>query len=168
MKNYKEISNLKVSENLEYFVRNELLKGIDITPEDFWHKFDIAVHELAPINYKLIKKRGDLQKKIDEWHVKRRGENFNLDEYKKFLKEIGYLAEENKNFSIETKNIDPEISSIAGPQLVVPIMNERYALNAANARWVSLYDSLYGNDVIKSEEGGSERYDPARGQVVIE
>ena len=113
MKNYKEISNLKVSENLEYFVRNELLKGIDITPEDFWHKFDIAVHELAPINYKLIKKRGDLQKKIDEWHVKRRGENFNLDEYKKFLKEIGYLAEENKNFSIETKNIDPEISSIA-------------------------------------------------------
>ena len=167
MKNYKEISNLKVSENLEYFVRNELLKGIDITPEDFWHKFDIAVHELAPINYKLIKKRGDLQKKIDEWHVKRRGENFNLDEYKKFLKEIGYLAEENKNFSIETKNIDPEISSIAGPQLVVPIMNERYALNAANARWVSLYDSLYGTDVIKSEEDGSERYDPARGQEVI-
>ena len=91
----------------------------------------------------------------------------NLSEYKKFLTNIDYLVEGKENFKIKTKNLDSEISSIAGPQLVVPIMNERYALNAANARWVSLYDSLYGTDIIESEEGGSERYDPARGQEVI-
>ena len=144
-----------------------MLKGLDIAPEVFWDNFDKAVHELAPINLELIKKREALQRKIDEWHLKEKGEDFDLIKYKKFLIEIGYLSEKRENFKIETKNIDKEISSIAGPQLVVPIMNERYALNAANARWVSLYDSLYGTDVIKSEEGGSERYDPARGQEVI-
>ena len=167
MKKYSKIFNLKVSENLESFVKNELLKNTNISPEFFWNKFDKAVHELSKINSQLIKKRENIQKKIDEWHIKKRGENFNLNEYKKFLVEIGYLTKKNENFKIETKNLDSEISSIAGPQLVVPIMNERYALNAANARWVSLYDSLYGTDVIKSEEGGSERYDPARGQEVI-
>ena len=167
MENYIKISNLKVSKSLESFVKNELLKGLDITPEVFWDNFDKAVHELAPINLELIKKREALQRKIDEWHLKEKGEDFDLIKYKKFLIEIGYLSEKRENFKIETKNIDKEISSIAGPQLVVPIMNERYALNAANARWVSLYDSLYGTDVIKSEEGGSERYDPARGQEVI-
>ena len=167
MKKYSKIFNLKVSENLESFVKNELLKNTNISPEFFWNKFDKAVHELSKINSQLIKKRENIQKKIDEWHIKKRGENFNLNEYKKFLVEIGYLTKKNENFKIETKNLDSEISSIAGPQLVVPIMNERYALNAANARWVSLYDSLYGTDVIQSEEGGSERYDPARGQEVI-
>ena len=167
MENYIKISNLKVSKSLESFVKNELLKGLDITPEVFWDNFDKAVHELAPINLELIKKREALQRKIDEWHLKEKGEDFDLIKYKKFLIEIGYLSEKRENFKIETKNIDKEISDIAGPQLVVPIMNERYALNAANARWVSLYDSLYGTDVIKSEEGGSERYDPARGQEVI-
>ena len=167
MENYIKIFNLKVSKSLESFVKNELLKGLDITPEVFWDNFDKAVHELAPINLELIEKREALQRKIDEWHLKKRGEDFDLNEYKKFLIEIGYLSTKRENFKIETKNIDKEISDIAGPQLVVPIMNERYALNAANARWVSLYDSLYGTDVIKSEEGGSERYDPARGQEVI-
>ena len=167
MEKYKNIFNLKVSENLENFVKNELLIGTSITPEVFWNEFDKTVHELAPINSELIEKRESLQKKIDEWHIERKGKNFDLSEYKKFLRDIGYLTEKNENFKIETKNIDSEISSIAGPQLVVPIMNERYALNAANARWVSLYDSLYGTDVIESEEGGSERYDPARGQEVI-
>ncbi len=167
MKKYKKIFNLKVSEDLESFVKNELLKDTNITPEHFWDKFDRIVHELTPTNAKLIKKREDLQKKIDDWHLKKKGEDFDLNEYKKFLIEIGYLVESKENFKIETKNIDLEISEIAGPQLVVPIMNERYALNAANARWVSLYDSLYGTDVIESEEGGSERYDPARGQEVI-
>ena len=143
MEKYSNISNLKVSKNLENFVQKELLKDLNISPKVFWNKFDKAVHELAKINTKLIKKREDLQKKIDEWHKKRKGENFNLNEYKKFLVEIGYLVKENENFKIKTKNLDSEISSIAGPQLVVPIMNERYALNAANARWVSLYDSLY-------------------------
>ena len=167
MEKYSNISNLKVSKKLEAFVQKELLKDLSIEPKNFWNKFDKAVHELAEINSKLVKKRDDLQKKIDDWHKKRKGENFNLSEYKKFLTNIDYLVEGKENFKIKTKNLDSEISSIAGPQLVVPIMNERYALNAANARWVSLYDSLYGTDIIESEEGGSERYDPARGQEVI-
>ncbi|MBD1166695.1 malate synthase G, partial [Pelagibacterales bacterium SAG-MED07] len=167
MEKYVKISNLKISENLVSFVNDELLKDTEISSEKFWKNFDEAVHELAPINKELLKKREALQKKIDEWHITKKGEDFDLKEYKKFLIDIGYLSKIEENFEIETKNIDPEISSIAGPQLVVPIMNERYALNAANARWVSLYDSLYGTDIIKSEEGGSERYDPARGQEVI-
>ena len=118
-------------------------------------------------NKELIKKREDIQKKIDSWHIKNKGNQIKLLEYKKFLKEIGYLVDESKNFNIETDNVDDEITSIAGPQLVVPIMNARYTLNAANARWVSLYDSLYGTNIIESEEGGSERYDPLRGQEVI-
>ena len=165
--NYKNVNNLKISEELLSFVNNELLKGLEISPEKFWSGFDNAVHELAPKNKELIQIREDLQKKIDDWHIKNKGNEINIEEYKKFLKEIGYLKDEGPDFKIETKNIDDEISKIAGPQLVVPIMNARYALNAANARWVSLYDSLYGTDIIESEEGGSERYDPNRGQEVI-
>ena len=165
--NYKNVNNLKISEELLSFVNNELLKGLEISPEKFWSGFDNAVHELAPKNKELIQIREDLQKKIDDWHIKNKGNEINIEEYKKFLKEIGYLRDEGPDFKIETKNIDDEISKIAGPQLVVPIMNARYALNAANARWVSLYDSLYGTDIIESEEGGSERYDPNRGQEVI-
>ncbi len=166
-KNYQNVNNLKISEELLSFVNNELLKGLEISPEKFWSGFDNVVHELAPKNKKLIQIREDLQKKIDDWHIKNKGNEINIQEYKKFLKEIGYLKDEGPDFKIETKNVDDEISKIAGPQLVVPIMNARYALNAANARWVSLYDSLYGTDIIESEEGGSERYDPNRGQEVI-
>ena len=109
-----------------------------------------------------------MQKKIDDWHIKNKGNEIKLDEYKKFLYEIEYLKEEGPDFSIETENVDDEITKIAGPQLVVPIMNARYALNAANARWMSLYDSLYGTDVIEqSEDSVSERYDPLRGEMVI-
>ncbi len=164
---YKKIHNLKVAENLLSFVNDELLKNTDIEPEKFWFGFNEAVHELAKKNKELIKKREDLQKKIDEWHIKNKGNQFKLDEYKKFLKQIGYIVDEGKDFNIETDNVDDEITKIAGPQLVVPIMNARYTLNAANARWVSLYDSLYGTNIIESEEGGSERYDPLRGQEVI-
>ena len=166
-KNYQNVNNLKISEELLSFVNNELLKGLEISSEKFWSGFDNAVHELAPKNKELIQIREDLQKKIDDWHIKNKGNEINIEEYKKFLKEIGYLKDEGPDFKIETKNVDDEISKIAGPQLVVPIMNARYALNAANARWVSLYDSLYGTDIIESEEGGSERYDPNRGQEVI-
>ena len=166
-KKYTKINNLSVSNDLLDFVNNELLKETKILPESFWSGFDKAVHELTPKNKELIKIREDLQKKIDAWHIKNKSNEINLEEYKKFLKEISYLKEVGPDFKIETKNVDEEITSIAGPQLVVPIMNERYALNAANARWMSLYDSLYGTDVIKSEEGGSERYDPLRGQEVI-
>ena len=149
------------------FVNNEILRDTDVSPEKFWSDFDQIVHELAPINKKLLDKRQDLQKKIDDWHIKNKGKEFDIHKYKKFLNEIGYLKDQGPDFIIETKNIDDEISTIAGPQLVVPIMNARYTLNAANARWVSLYDSLYGTDIIESEEGGSERYDPNRGQEVI-
>ncbi len=164
---YKNINNLKVAEDLLSFVNNELLKDTDITPEKFWSGLDKITHELAPQNKKLIEIRENLQKKIDAWHIKNKGHKFEIEEYKKFLIEIGYLKKEGSDFSIETENVDEEITSIAGPQLVVPVMNARYTLNAANARWVSLYDSLYGTNIIESEEGGSERYDPNRGQEVI-
>ena len=165
---YTKIKNLSVSNVLLEFVNNELLIGTKIQPEKFWEGFDKAVHELAPNNKKLIQIREDLQKKIDIWHINNKGNEINLEEYKKYLKEIGYLKEVGPDFKIKTKNVDEEITSIAGPQLVVPIMNERYALNAANARWMSLYDSLYGTDVIEqSEDSVSERYDPQRGQEVI-
>ena len=164
---YQNVNNLKISTKLLNFVDNELLKGLSISPEKFWQGFDKTVHELSPKNKEFIKIREDLQKKIDDWHIKNRGSDINIEEYKKFLIKIGYLKEEGPDFKIDTNNVDEEISSIAGPQLVVPIMNARYALNAANARWVSLYDSLYGTNIIESEEGGSERYDPNRGQEVI-
>ncbi|MDA9653380.1 malate synthase G [Candidatus Pelagibacter sp.] len=164
---YTTIYNLKVSEKLLKFVDNELLKNTEISAQKFWSGFDKAVHKLSSINKELIIQREDLQKKIDEWHIKNRGNQNKIEDYKKFLKEIGYLKDEGPDFKIETKNVDDEINKIAGPQLVVPVMNARYTLNAANARWVSLYDSLYGTNIIESEEGGSERYDPNRGQEVI-
>ena len=164
---YQTVNNLKVAEELLLFVNNELLKGLDISVEKFWLGFDKAVHELAPKNRELIKARDRLQKEIDNWHIKNKGEEFKIEEYKNFLKNIGYLKDEGPDFRIETENVDDEVTQIAGPQLVVPIMNARYTLNAANARWVSLYDSLYGTNIIESDEGGSERYDPLRGQEVI-
>ncbi len=164
---YQTVNNLKISNNLLSFVNEELLKGTGISAERFWSGFDKVVHELAPKNRELITFREKLQKKIDDWHLENKGKKIDIDDYKKFLKKIDYLKDEGPNFEIETKNVDDEICKIAGPQLVVPIMNARYTLNAANARWVSLYDSLYGTDIIESEEGGSERYDPNRGQEVI-
>ncbi len=162
-----KINTLSVSKNLADFVKNELLIGLDVKEKDFWDGFDKSINELAPINKKLLEVRETLQSEIDLWLKKNRNGEFNHQEYKNFLKEIGYLKEEGNDFKIDTKKLDSEISSIAGPQLVVPIMNSRYTLNAANARWVSLYDSLYGTDLIESEETGSQKYDPLRGQEVI-
>ena len=169
-KRYTKINNLSISNELLEFVNNELLNGTKISPENFWLGFDKAVHELTPKNRELIKIREDLQKNIDVWHAKNRDNQINLKKYKKFLREINYLKEVGPNFKIKTKNVDQEITSIAGPQLVVPIMNERYALNAANARWMSLYDSLYGTDVIPETKGAviGKTYNPIRGQKVIE
>jgi len=165
---YTKIKNLSVSNKLFNFINEELLIDTKISSENFWDGFDKAVHELTPKNNELIKIREDLQKQIDNWHIKNRSNEFNLQEYKKFLKKIGYLKEVGPDFKIKTKNVDEEITSIAGPQLVVPIMNERYALNAANARWMSLYDSLYGTDIIEqSEDSTFQRYDPLRGEMVI-
>ncbi len=166
---YTKIHNLSVSNKLLNFVNEELLKDTSISSEKFWEGFDRAVHELAPKNKDLLKIREDLQKKIDDWHIANRGNKINLEEYKKFLKEINYLKEVGPDFKIKTSNVDEEITSIAGPQLVVPIMNERYALNAANSRWMSLYDSLYGTDVIPETKGAviGKVYNPIRGQKVI-
>ena len=167
---YKIINNLSVSESLLNFVNNELLTGKKIKKENFWKGFDKYVHELAHKNKELLEIREKLQKKIDDWHKDRRGEKFDVKKYTKFLKKIGYLKKTGPDFKIKTKNLDTEISSICGPQLVVPISNARYALNAANARWVSLYDSLYGTDVISEERGAvrGKTYNPVRGKKVIE
>ncbi|MDA9721343.1 malate synthase G [Candidatus Pelagibacter sp.] len=162
-----KINSLSVSKILADFIKNELLPGLDIKEKEFWDGFEKNINELAPINRKLLETRETLQSEIDLWLKKNKNENFNKKNYKNFLIEIGYLKKEGKDFTIDTKNLDEEISSIAGPQLVVPIMNSRYTLNAANARWVSLYDSLYGTDIIESEETGSQKYDPLRGQEVI-
>ncbi len=164
---YIKIKNLSVSKVLYDFINEELLPGTKLSKNEFWSGFDKAVHDLSPKNKDLLDIREKLQKQIDYWHMERKGGKINLKEYIKFLKKIGYLKNVGPNFKIDTNNIDEEISQIAGPQLVVPIMNARYALNAANARWVSLYDSLYGTDIIESEETGAERYDPIRGTQVI-
>ncbi len=166
---YIKIENLSVSEILLNFVNNELLPGTNIDSNKFWNSFEKAVHELVPKNKELLKTRDQMQKKIDKWHIDNKGKEFNSEIYENFLKEIGYLVKEGEKFSIETKNVDAEISNIAGPQLVVPVMNARYSLNAANSRWGSLYNALYGTDVI-SESNGAERgkkYNYIRGEKVI-
>jgi len=162
--------NLTISPVLLEFVNKEVIPSTNIDAEDFWKKFDIAVHKLAPINKALIEKRESIQKKIDKWHLINRGKELNKNEYTKFLKSINYIVEEKESFQISTQNVDEEIAKIAGPQLVVPIDNARYALNAANARWGSLYDALYGTDVISDTDSAIKinSYNPVRGGKVIE
>ena len=159
-------NRLKISSTLFEFINNEAIPGTNINKDEFWKKFSQNVLELAPINKKLIEKREKIQKSIDEWHKSNKGKEFNKSEYIKFLKSIDYIVEEREDFKIETSNVDQEISSIAGPQLVVPIDNARYALNAANARWGSLYDCLYGTDVI-SKVNKSKEHDEAKATEVI-
>ena len=167
-KKYINTENLSISEDLYDFINSEAIAGTDISIDNFWKGFSKVSHELAPKNKKLLNIRKKLQMDMDRWHLENYEKEFNTKEYKSYLEKIGYLKKEGPDFKIKTKNIDQEISVIAGPQLVVPIMNARYVLNAANARWMSLYDSLYGTDVISSEESTSERYDPERGAKVIE
>jgi malate synthase len=159
-------NGLKINSILFEFINNEVIPGTDIKIEEFWDKFEKIVHELAPINKSLIEKREKIQKQIDEWHKKNSDNKINKKEYINFLKTISYIVEEKEDFKITTSNTDEEISSIAGPQLVVPVDNARYALNAANARWGSLYDALYGTDVIPGDKG--KIYDFERGKKVIE
>jgi len=158
-------NDLSINSTLYEFVNKEILPGTDIKSDDFWEKFEKAVHELAPINKALIQKREKIQKKMDDWHKKNAGKDFNKEEYTSFLKSISYLVETKEDFKINTSNVDEEISSIAGPQLVVPVDNARYAINAANARWGSLYDALYGTDVIPGEKGST--FNKERGDKVI-
>ena len=148
-----EKKGLKISSILFDFVNKEIIPGTDIQTDKFWDGFEKTVHQLAPINKRLIEKRETIQKQIDNWHKKNKGEELNKKEYTEFLKSISYIVEEKEDFNIETTKVDNEIASIAGPQLVVPVDNARYALNAANARWGSLYDALYGTDVIPGDKG---------------
>jgi malate synthase len=158
-------NGLKISLVLFDFINNEALPGTNIKSDDFWNKFEKVVHELSPINKNLLKKREIIQKKIDEWHENNKGQDLDKKKYLTFLKSISYITEEKENFKIETSNVDEEIASLAGPQLVVPVDNARYALNAANARWGSLYDALYGTDVISGSRG--KGYNEERGKKVI-
>ena len=163
-------NNLSVSSVLLNFVNKELLPGTAISKNQFWSGFSKTVHDLSPKNKKLIETREKLQKSIDSYHLERKGKKFKLNEYKLFLKKIGYLKKFGPNFKIQTKNLDKEISNICGPQLVCPVSNARFLLNAANARWVSLYDSLYGSNIIPEIKGAvkGKTYNPIRGKKVIE
>jgi len=162
--------SLKVSQELDNFLTDELLPGLDINPDAFWESFERVLDEFGPRNKELLAKRTEIQKTIDNWHISKKGSPHNHDEYVNFLKEIGYLLEEGDDFEITTQNVDEEISLVAGAQLVVPIMNARFSLNATNARWGSLYDALYGTDMISEEEGAEKSgpYNPIRGNKVIE
>ena len=163
------VGGLKVSRVFFDFVEQELLPAIGFKSEVFWSGLESIVTELTPVNRSLLAVRDELQLKIDEWHVARQGKAWQHADYVAFLKDLGYLADAGKPFKIETANVDAEIAEIAGPQLVVPVSNARFAINAANARWGSLYDALYGTDVI-SEDNEQQRegpYNPARGAAVI-
>ena len=168
--NYIKVANLSVSEKLYKFINHELLPGTKVGKDRFWRGLDKNLHELAPKNRKLLQTRERLQKAIDAFHIDNKHKKLKLKSYKKFLKKIGYLVNSGPNFKIKTKKIDNEISKICGPQLVCPISNSRFLLNAANARWVSLYDSLYGTDVISEANGAvkGNTYNPIRGRKVIE
>ncbi len=159
--------NIQVAAPLYNFINNEALPGTGIEPDRFWSALDELVNTLGPRNRALLAKRDDLQVKLDAWHTENRDKGFDLTAYKAFLEEIGYLVPEGGDVQVDTANVDSEIASIAGPQLVVPITNARYALNAANARWGSLYDALYGTDVIPQHDAPVSGYDPARGARVI-
>ena len=163
-----QAGGLRVAKVLHDFIEDEALPGTGVAPARFWPALDAIVHDLAPRNRVLLARRNELQARIDAWHRARRGQLLDPQAYQDFLREIGYLLPEGPDFAATTENVDAEISTIAGPQLVVPVTNARYALNAANARWGSLYDALYGTDAIPAD--GAERtaaYNPVRGERVI-
>ena len=169
MENRIEIGNLKIDNALYALVKNEIAPGTGIDADSFWTAFDEIVKELAPENRLLLEKRDFLQQQIDAWHLERKGELIDHEAYSAFLADIGYLVPEGDDFIVITENVDLEIALIAGPQLVVPVDNARYALNATNARWGSLYDALYGTDVIDETDGATrgDAYNPVRGAKVI-
>jgi len=164
-----QVGGLQIAKVLYDLVANDIAPGTGIEPDAFWASFEKVVNEFSPKNKALLEKREVIQKQLDEWYRNNAGQSIDMAEYKAFLKDIGYLVPEGDDFKVSTENVDAEIATIAGPQLVVPVMNARYALNATNARWGSLYDSLYGTNVI-SDDGGAEKgkgYNPKRGDKVI-
>ncbi len=161
--------NLLVASELHQLLERDILPGTGLSAGSFWNGLESIISELSPRNQALLKRRDDLQAQIDDWHGNHPGSDYDKSAYQQFLRDIGYLLPEGEDFSVTTDNVDQEVAQIAGPQLVVPVMNARYALNAANARWGSLYDALYGTDVI-SEVKGADRagdYNPVRGDKVI-
>ena len=163
------VGNLRIARVLHDFVNKEALPGTDIDPDSFWAGVDKVVTDLSPQNQDLLNRRDELQAQIDRWHKQRVIAPVDVDAYRDFLTEIGYLQPEPEDFTITTSGVDDEIKTMAGPQLVVPVLNARFALNAANARWGSLYDALYGTDAI-SEKDGAEKgssYNKVRGDKVI-
>ena len=158
--------DLKIDEDLFNFINLEVIPDTNIKIDDFWKKFSNLINDLTPINENLLYKREGLQNKIDTWYKKKIGQDISINNNKNFLLDIGYIVKEGTDFKIDTKNVDPEIAKISGPQLVVPITNARYVLNAVNARWGSLYDALYGTDVL-GDLPQTNNYDPLRGKKVI-
>jgi malate synthase len=161
-----EKSGLSIAAALVRFAEDQVLPGTGIAPDAFWSGVADIFHRFAPENAALLAKRDALQAQIDAWHEARAGKPLDQAEYQAFLRLIGYLVPEPAPFSITTQNVDAELATLAGPQLVVPVLNARFVLNAANARWGSLYDALYGTDAIPGSAGG-KGYDPARGAQVI-
>src|SRR5437667_10422281 len=167
--NYLRIGSLSVAKALHEFIQQAAAPGTSISAEAFWSGFAELLRECGTRNRQLLQVRDELQSRIDQYHRERSGEPLDLGDYERFLRDIGYVLPEGNDFTIRTTNVDDEISVVAGPQLVVPLANARYALNAANARWGSLYDALYGTDVIAQSDGAEkgETYNPVRGAKVI-
>ncbi len=163
------VGNLRIARVLYDFVNKEALPGTDIDPDSFWAGVDKVVTDLTPQNQDLLNRRDELQAQIDRWHKQRVIAPVDVDAYREFLTEIGYLQPEPEDFTITTSGVDDEIKTMAGPQLVVPVLNARFALNAANARWGSLYDALYGTDAIPEKDGAEKGsgYNKVRGDKVI-
>src|SRR6201986_3520031 len=163
------VGNLRVAQALYDFINTEALPGTDIDPDSFWAGVDKVVTDLQPQNQDLLARRDQLQAQIDKWHRQHVIEPLDPEAYREFLTEIGYLQPEPADFTITTAGVDDEITTTAGPQLVVPVLNARFALNAANARWASLYDALYGTDVIPESDGAEKgtSYNQVRGDKVI-
>src|SRR5699024_10771081 len=168
MTGYVDVGSIKVAKNLYDFINDEALPNTKVDEQQFWQDFEKIFVDFTPRNTDLLNKRQELQDKISAWH--KENTTFDANQYKNFLTDIGYLEEEVEDFKVDVENVDDEIARMGGPQLVVPINNPRYAINAANARWGSLYDALYGSDII-SEENGADKgtsYNPVRGDIVIE
>src|SRR5262247_586331 len=167
--NYVRIGSLSVVKALHEFIAQEAAPGTSISAEAFWSGFAELLRECGTRNRQLLQVRDELQSRIDQYHRERSGEPLDLSDYERFLREIGYVLSEGNDFAIRTTNVDDEIAVVAGPQLVVPLSNARYALNAANARWGSLYDALYGTDAIPEDDGAARgsAYNSVRGARVI-